>query len=134
VTYVDDYAHLPGEVATVVGTVSRARWGRVIAVFQPHRYTRTAALHRAFADAFSGADMVVVTGIYPSGEAPIPGVTGRLVADSVAAAHPDLPLRYCEEVEDLVTVLHGVLRPGDLCLTLGAGDLTEIPGRMGAGE
>lgn len=134
VTYVDDYAHLPGEVATVVGTVSRARWGRVIAVFQPHRYTRTAALHRAFADAFSGADMVVVTGIYPSGEAPIPGVTGRLVADSVAAAHPDLPLRYCEEVEDLVTVLHGVLRPGDLCLTLGAGDLTEIPGRMVAGE
>ena len=76
---------------------------------------------------------MVVTGIYPSGEAPIPGVTGRLVADAVAAAHPDLPLRYCEELDDLVMLLRGLLRPGDLCLTLGAGDLTEIPGRMVAG-
>ncbi|MGI8752608.1 MAG: UDP-N-acetylmuramate--L-alanine ligase [Acidimicrobiales bacterium] len=134
VTYIDDYAHLPGEVATVVGTTSRAGWGRVVAVFQPHRYTRTAALHREFADAFLGADMVVVTGIYPSGETPIPGITGRLVADAVAAAHPDLPLRYCEDLDDLVTVLGGLLEPGDLCLTLGAGDLTEIPGRMVAGS
>ncbi|MDQ2729381.1 MAG: Mur ligase family protein, partial [Actinomycetota bacterium] len=134
VTYIDDYAHLPGEVGTVVGTASRAGWRRVVVVFQPHRYTRTAALHRAFADAFAGADMVVVTGIYPSGEAPIPGVTGRLIADAVAAAHPDLPLRYCEDLEDLVTVLGAVLEAGDLCLTLGAGDLTEIPGRMVAGS
>jgi UDP-N-acetylmuramate--alanine ligase len=130
VTYVDDYAHLPGEVATVVGTASRGGWERVVAVFQPHRYTRTAALHRAFADAFVGADVVVITGIYPSGEASIPGVTGRLVADAVAAAHPGLPLSYCERLDDLIGVLEGLLRPGDLCLTLGAGDLTEIPGRM----
>ncbi|MDQ6839234.1 MAG: UDP-N-acetylmuramate--L-alanine ligase [Actinomycetota bacterium] len=133
VTYVDDYAHLPGEVATVVGTVSRAGWSRVVAVFQPHRYTRTAALHRAFADSFVGADLVVVTGIYASGEAPISGVTGRLVADAIAEAHPDIALRYCEDLDDVITLLSAVLAPGDLCLTLGAGDLTEVPARMVAG-
>ncbi len=130
VTYIDDYAHLPGEVATVLSTVSRAGWGHVVAVFQPHRYTRTAALHRSFAHAFVGADVVVITGIYPSGESPIPGITGRLVADVITEAHPGVGVHYCEELDDLEGVLGGLLAPGDLCLTLGAGDLTDLVGRL----
>lgn len=130
VTFMDDYAHLPGEVATVLATASRAGWGRVVAVFQPHRYSRTEALHAAFADAFVDADVVVVTGIYPSGEAPRPGITGRLVADGIDRAHPERPVTYCESLADLPDLLDSLLRPGDLCLTLGAGDLTELPDRL----
>jgi UDP-N-acetylmuramate--alanine ligase len=130
VTFVDDYAHLPGEVATVIATAARAGWARVVAVFQPHRYTRTRALHAAFADSFAGADVLVVTGLYTAGEAPIPGVTGRLVHDAVARAHPDQELHYVESLADLPDALDRILRAGDLCLTLGAGDLTEVPARM----
>ena len=74
VTFVDDYAHLPTEVAAAIvdARVSRSR-GRVIVVFQPHRYTRTASLWAEFADAFVGADKVVLTDVYAAGEEPIPG-------------------------------------------------------------
>ena len=63
-------------------------WGRVVAVFQPHRYTRTASLWRDFADAFVDADVLVLTDVYPAGEAPVPGVSGRLVLRAVLDAHP----------------------------------------------
>ena len=75
VTFVDDYAHLPTEVAAAIATARAGRWRRVIAVFQPHRYTRTASLWRDFADAFDGADAVVLTDVYAAGETPIPGVS-----------------------------------------------------------
>ncbi|HYA44791.1 MAG TPA: UDP-N-acetylmuramate--L-alanine ligase [Acidimicrobiales bacterium] len=130
VTYIDDYAHLPGKVRAALGAARQQSWGRVIAVFQPHRYSRTAALWRDFADAFEGADMLVVTGIYGAGEPPRPGVSGRLVADSVRGAHPDLPVEYVEERAELVELLRHTLRPGDLCLTMGAGDLTTLPSEL----
>ena len=107
VTFIDDYGHLPGEVARRGWPrPGRAAGGGWSPSSSP---TATPAPRRsgAFADAFDDADVVVVTGIYPSGEAPIPGVTGRLVADAVAAAHPDLPLRYCEELDDLLALLAG---------------------------
>ncbi|MGH9094051.1 MAG: UDP-N-acetylmuramate--L-alanine ligase, partial [Acidimicrobiales bacterium] len=130
VTYIDDYGHLPGEVRAVLAAARTGAWSRVVAVFQPHRYSRTEALWASFADAFVDADVVVVTGIYASDESPRPGVSGQLVADAVRAAHPGQPVHYAEGRDELVTVLRSLLRPGDLCLTLGAGDLTALPDVM----
>jgi UDP-N-acetylmuramate--alanine ligase len=130
VTYVDDYAHLPGKVRAALSAARQRPWGRVVAVFQPHRYSRTEALWRDFADAFEGADLLVVTGIYPAGEEPRPGVSGRLVADAVRAAHPGLAVEYAETRTELTGLLRRSLRPGDLCLTMGAGDLTTLPSEL----
>lgn len=130
VSFVDDYAHLPSEVRTSVETAVAGGWERVVAVFQPHRYSRTAALWRDFADSFLGADVVMVTDVYPSGEAPRPGVGGHLVARAVAEAHAELDVRYLADRAALVDALRGELRPGDLCLTLGAGDLTTLPDQL----
>jgi UDP-N-acetylmuramate--alanine ligase len=130
VTFVDDYGHLPGEVAVTVATALGGGWDRVVAVFQPHRYSRTAALWQDFADAFVGVDVVVVTDVYPSGEAPLPGVTGALVADAVRRAHPDADVRFVSTRANLIAHLEGELRPGDVCLTLGAGDLTTLPDEL----
>jgi UDP-N-acetylmuramate--alanine ligase len=96
-------------------------------VFQPHRFSRTEALGASFADAFQGVDHLVVTGVYSAGEVPRPGVSGRLVADAVVAAHPDADVVYLERRGEVLAHLVEVLAPGDLCLTLGAGDLTTLP-------
>jgi UDP-N-acetylmuramate--alanine ligase len=140
VTLVDDYAHLPGEVAAVIRTAREGGWRRVVVVFQPHRYSRTAWLWRAFADAFAEADSVVLTDVYPAGEAPRPGVSGRLVLRAVLDAHPSLPVAYFPRRSELVDKLGRFARPGDVVLTLGAGDLTTLPdewlaraGRRGSG-
>ena len=125
-TFVDDYAHLPGEVRAVLAAARSGGWGRVVAVFQPHRFSRTAELHRDFAGAFSDADLLVVSGIYPAGEEPRLGVTGRLVAE--ASGHP--ALTYVEDRAELAAAVRALLRPGDLCLTLGAGDVTALAGEL----
>lgn len=141
VTYVDDYAHLPGEVAPVVETARAGGWRRVVCVFQPHRYSRTEALWADFADSFAGADVVLVTDVYPAGEEPRPGVSGQLVADAVHRAHPGQDVAYVASRAELRRHLAAALQPGDLCLTLGAGDLTSLadelmasgPGLSGSG-
>ena len=125
VTFVDDYAHLPTEVRATLAAARSGEWRRVVAVFQPHRYTRTAALAASFAAAFDDADVVMVTDVYGAGEPPVPGVSGKLVADAVARHHPSV--RYVATRDDLVEVVASELRPGDLCCTLGAGDLTTFP-------
>jgi UDP-N-acetylmuramate--alanine ligase len=117
-------------VAAVLATAAAGGWDRVVAVFQPHRYSRTASLWRDFADAFAGADVLLVTDIYPAGEAPRAGITGRLIADAVGAAHPDADVRYVATLDNAAAELRRILRPGDLCLTLGAGDLTTLPDRL----
>jgi UDP-N-acetylmuramate--alanine ligase len=127
VTFIDDYAHLPGEVSAAIATAREGGWRRVIAVFQPHRYTRTATLWRDFAGAFDGADAVVLTDVYPAGEKPIAGVSGRLVVHAVIDATPTLPVSYLPRAADLVDVPKRLARPGDVVLTLGAGDLTTLP-------
>ncbi|HET9690576.1 MAG TPA: UDP-N-acetylmuramate--L-alanine ligase [Acidimicrobiales bacterium] len=132
ITFVDDYGHLPGEVAAMLAAARSGGWGRVVAVFQPHRYSRTEALWRDFGPAFADADVVVVTDVYASGEAPRPGVDGSLVADAVRAAHPG-PVHYVADLADLPAALEHLLQPGDLCLTLGAGDLTTVVDRLVAG-
>ncbi|HXZ83140.1 MAG TPA: UDP-N-acetylmuramate--L-alanine ligase [Acidimicrobiales bacterium] len=125
-TFVDDYAHLPGEVAAALATARRGGWRRVVCVFQPHRYSRIAALADTFADAFVDADELIITDIYGAGEAPRPGVSGKLVADAVLAAHPAAAVTYLPERAGLVDYLRRTLRAGECCLTLGAGDLTSL--------
>lgn len=126
VTFVDDYAHLPGEVEAALAAANDGGWTRVVCVFQPHRFSRTEALASEFADSFAAADLVVVTDVYPSGEEPRPGVSGKMVADAVLDAQPASRLAYLPDRSDWVRYLERVLRPGDLCLTLGAGDITLL--------
>jgi UDP-N-acetylmuramate--alanine ligase len=126
-TLIDDYAHIPGEIAAMIRAAREGDWQRVIAVFQPHRYTRTARLWREFADAFAGADAVVLTDVYSAGEAPQPGVSGRLILRAVLDRHPSLPVTYLPRRADLVEHVPRLTRPGDVVLTLGAGDLTTLP-------
>jgi UDP-N-acetylmuramate--alanine ligase len=127
VTFVDDYAHLPTEVRAALAAARNGDWDRVVAVFQPHRYSRTAEVGAAFGDAFADADVVVVTDVYGAGEAPVPGVSGRTVADAVRRSRPDVEIHYVPGRAELVAAVAGLMRPGDLCLTLGAGDLTSLP-------
>ena len=126
VTYVDDYAHLPTEVRAALATAKDGEWRRVVCVFQPHRYSRTQALAPDFADAFVDADQLVVTDVYPAGEAPRPGVTGKLIVNAVLDAHPMSRVAYFPRREQLVAYLRRSLKPGDLCLALSAGDLTAV--------
>lgn len=130
VTYIDDYAHNPGKVRATLAAAQQGHWSRIVAVFEPHRYSRTAALWQELGDAFEGADLVVVTGLFAAGEDPIPGVSGRMVADAVSASHPGTPVEYAETRSEVVAVLRRVLKRGDLCLTMGAGDLTTLPAEM----
>jgi UDP-N-acetylmuramate--alanine ligase len=130
VTFVDDYAHLPFAVEAALATARSGGWSRVVAVFQPHRYTRTAELAEQFGGAFSDADALVVTDVYGAGEAPVPGVSGLLIADAVRAQDQRLPVVYAPTRHELHQVVRAMLRPGDLCLTLGAGDLTTLPDEL----
>ena len=127
---VDDYAHLPTEVEAALAAAASLDPQRLVAVFQPHRYSRTEQLWSTFANSFRGADVLIVTGIYASGEAPRAGITGQLIVDAVTASNPDADVRYVESLDDVVDALDAELVAGDLCLTLGAGDLTTIPGRL----
>jgi UDP-N-acetylmuramate--alanine ligase len=127
VAFVDSYDHLPTEVASVLAAARAGAWERIVCAFQPHRYTRTAALWRDFADAFVDADVVAVTDVYAAGQAPLPGVRGKLIVDAVLDAHPWARVAWLPRREDLRAWLVRELRPGDLCLTLGAGDLTTLP-------
>jgi UDP-N-acetylmuramate--alanine ligase len=126
VTVVDDYAHHPTEVRATLAAARPGPWERVIAVFQPHRYTRTAALHREFGAAFRDADRVVVTDVYGAGEPPVPGITGKLVADAVCAHLPGRPVAYLPHRMELLAYLQASARPGDGLFTLGAGDISTV--------
>ena len=130
VTFVDDYAHLPAEVATNVASAARANWSRVIAIFQPHRYTRVRDVGREFGSAFAGADIVIICGLYAAGQSPIEGISGRTVFDAVSEARPDGEQYYCETRHELVALLPQLVRHGDLVLTMNAGDLTTFPDEM----
>ena len=132
VTFVDDYAHLPTEVAAALAAAATAAGDRVGAVFQPHRYSRTAALWPDFADAFGDADVLVVTDIYPPGRRP--GPASRARSWSTPCSTPTRPGRvaYLPRLRRPRRLPGQRLRPGDLCLTLGAGDLTTLPDEVQA--
>ena len=128
-TLVDDYAHLPTEIAAVLAAARQSGdgWKRIVAVFQPNRYNRMAELWPAYRDAFADADLVVLTDIFASGTAPIPGVTGKLVVNAVLDAHPRAAVAWLPRRTDLVEYLSDRLRPGDVCISMGCGDIASLP-------
>lgn len=128
VTIIDSYAHHPAEVAADIEALSPVDRNRLWVVFQPHLYSRTLALASEFGEALAGADRVVVTDIYGAREAPPPGVTGELVADSVRDRNPEV--RYVAGLEEAVDLVAREVRPDDMVLTLGAGDITTLPDRL----
>ena len=129
VTFVDDYAHLPTEIAAVLSGARDGsdNWTRIVAVFQPNRYNRMAVMSQAYADAFVLADVVVITDIYSSGTTKIEGVTGKLVVDAIATAHQQADVQWLATREQLVESLAAQLRDGDLCLSMGCGDIATLP-------
>ncbi len=134
VRVVDDYGHHPTEVAATLAA-ARQLGGRVLVVFQPHRYTRTAALREEFGRCFGDADRVWVLDVYAAGEAPIAGATGGAIAES-ARAQGARHVSYAASGPEAAEAAAREARPGDTVLTLGAGDVwklaDEILGRLGA--
>ena len=124
---VDDYAHNPVKVRSFLRAVREAWPGRrVVAVFQPHRYSRTRTTYPQYADAFEDADEVVVTELYPADEPPEPGVTGKLIADCLR--HPRV--HWVADLEEVVPFLLRSVRPQDAVATLGAGDVWRVARRL----
>ncbi len=126
---VDDYGHHPTEIRAVLATTKEAFQKRTVVIFQPHRYTRVQALFDEFCRSFHQADLLVVTEIYPAGENPIPGVTGRGLAEGIEK-HGHRDVRFVESLESVPDVLAEELREGDLVLTLGAGSVTTTSDRL----
>jgi UDP-N-acetylmuramate--alanine ligase len=126
VTVVDDYGHHPTEIGAVLRVAREGRPGRVIAVFQPHRFTRTHDLLDDFGPALGLADVVVLTDIYAAGEAPIPGVTIDRLADAVRQTAEDVHVIHA--LDDIPGFVAGLTRPGDLVVTLGAGSISGVCG------
>ncbi|HEU4632257.1 MAG TPA: UDP-N-acetylmuramate--L-alanine ligase [Gemmatimonadaceae bacterium] len=124
VAVVDDYAHHPTEVAATLQAARGAYPGRrLVAAFQPHLFTRTRDFAREFGAALAAADVLLLTEIYPAREQPIAGVTAALVRDAAAAA--GRPPAWLGARDALADALHALVRPGDVVLTLGAGDITR---------
>ena len=128
-TFVDDYAHLPTEIDAVLRAArdSGDAWRRIVAVFQPNRYNRMAEMWRDYGDAFTAADLIVLTDIYPSGTQPIPGVTGKLVVNAVLDDHPDARVVWLPRRDDLVSYLAANVGDGDVCISMGCGDVASLP-------
>ncbi len=126
VLVVDDYGHHPAEIRATLAAAKAGFDRRVVTVFQPHRYTRTLHLRQEFLTAFNQSDTLVVMDIYPAGEAAIAGVTGQDLADAIRA-HGHRDVVYLDsDRERILAHLEDVLRPGDLVLTLGAGDVGQL--------
>jgi UDP-N-acetylmuramate--alanine ligase len=125
ITVVDDYGHHPAEIQATLNAAKDGFGRQVVAVFQPHRYTRTRALLSEFSTAFYQADRLFVTEIYPAGEAPIPGVSGRQIADGVVG-HGHKRVTYVADKSELAVAVLDVVQPGDMVLTLGAGDIWRV--------
>jgi UDP-N-acetylmuramate--alanine ligase len=121
--FFDDYGQVPTEMAVTIDTARRRNPERLIALVQPHRYWRVQALWRELGASVSEADLVIVTDVYGAAQPPIPGVTGKLVVDGLQLAAPGLRTVYLPHRRDVVTFLDREVRPGDLVVTMGCGDV-----------
>ena len=121
--FFDDYGHTPVEMAVTIETARRRRPRRLIALVQPHRYSRVRALWRELGASVTGADLVLVIDVDGAAQQPIPGVTGKLVADGVTLASPSTPVVYLPHRTDAIDYLEREVRHGDLVLTMGCGDV-----------
>jgi UDP-N-acetylmuramate--alanine ligase len=125
-TVVDDYGHHPVEIRATLAAAKAGFDRRVMVIFQPHRYTRTLHLYQEFLTAFNQADALVVMDIYPAGEAPIPGVSAAELADAIRAhGHRDVTYLGSDRARVIDHVID-ISRPGDLLITLGAGDVSQL--------
>ena len=132
-TVVDDYGHHPTEIAATLQTARQFARGRVVCVFQPHRYTRTQLFRKEFGRAFSLADAVFILDIYPASELPIPGITGETIVEEIRAHEGDRIKVFSAPDRAAAHLAAGnFLKPGDLILTLGAGNVHEIATRLAA--
>jgi UDP-N-acetylmuramate--alanine ligase len=129
VLVVDDYGHHPTEIVATLAAARQLGRERVIVVFQPHRYTRTRLLAQEFGAAFDAADRVLVTDIYPAGEPPIEGITAETVVGA-ARSHGHRDVVYAGDLARAEALLREMVRPHDLVLTLGAGDVTRLGPRL----
>ena len=120
--FYDDYAHHPTEVEATLKAAKNGWDRRVIAVFQPHLFTRTQEFFREFAQALQLADLVIITDIYPAREQPIPGVTAKLIVDECQKAMGENCI-YLADLDELETILDPIVNPNDLILTMGAGSI-----------
>jgi UDP-N-acetylmuramate--alanine ligase len=128
VTVIDDYGHHPTEIAAVLAAARSGAPARVVAVFQPHRFTRTRDLMAEFGPALAAADVVVLTDIYAAGESPLPGVSLDRLAAAVRSAVPDL--HVVPSLDDVPGAVARLVRSGDVVLTLGAGSIQSVPSQI----
>lgn len=126
---VDDYGHHPAEIRATLAAARQGYARRRVVVFQPHRYTRTFHLHDEFLGAFDDADVLLVTDIYPAGEPPIPGVHARTLAEGIAR-RTGREVHYVGDRAELLARVLRTVRPGDLVLTLGAGDVGGLADQL----
>jgi len=137
VVVVDDYAHHPAEIVATLASARESHTGRIVAAFQPHRYTRTRDVWDDFLTAFNDADVLLLTEVYSAGEEKIPGVEAAPLADAIRA-HGHHDVRFVPDLDDVLDALAADVRPGDLVLTLGAGSIatlgTRLIGRLGGAD
>jgi UDP-N-acetylmuramate--L-alanine ligase/UDP-N-acetylenolpyruvoylglucosamine reductase len=121
---VDDYAHHPSEIRATLGTAKAIGRRRLVAMFQPHRFSRTKALSREFGSAFDDADRVIITDVYAASEAPVPGISGRTIVDEIIQ-HGHRGVTYQSRLDRMHCDVGNLLDSGDLVLSLGAGNIHE---------
>ena len=126
VTVVDDYGHHPAEIAATLATARQVFPGRrIVAAFQPHRFSRTQAHFGEFCKVFDNVDQLLLTEIYAASEKPIPGVSGQSLAQGIRQVSTT-PVEYFQTLNDVAAALRGILKEGDVLLTLGAGSITRL--------
>jgi UDP-N-acetylmuramate--alanine ligase len=123
----DDYGHHPTEVARTLETAREFLARPIVAVFQPHRYSRTQQMGRDFGPSFRDASRVIITPIYTAWEEPIEGVSAQIVFDAVRAQFPDKDVRLATSLEDARALVKEIAHEGDAIFCLGAGDITTLP-------
>lgn len=126
---VDDYGHHPSELAATLQTARSLKPKRLVVLFQPHRYTRTQALAEDFGKVLQAADLVFISDVYPASEKPIDGISGQTLVDAMKR-HGDIPATYLPDLTTAHHVVGNALQPGDLLITLGAGNVHEAGTRI----
>jgi len=126
---IDDYAHHPTEIKATLSTVINLAPRRLVAVFQPHRYSRTKFLLEEFSRSFDHVDHLVVTDIYPAAEEPLEGINKELLCSKIKSASSEKQID-CVDKQDLLSHILKITKDGDLIVTLGAGDITKISDQL----
>ncbi|MBL7714920.1 MAG: UDP-N-acetylmuramate--L-alanine ligase [Bdellovibrionales bacterium] len=133
ITVIDDYGHHPTEIQATLAAAKNYWKGRILVVFQPHRYSRTLHCYDQFMKAFTGADRVWITDIYSAGEDPIDGISGKKMVSDLKVKNPSQDFFHLSDLENGATEILNEVKSGDLVLCLGAGSITKLPDRLAQG-